>query len=227
MQRETYIVGAVALVAGAAGGFFGAKYMYEKKFQEDLDAEVAEVKEFYAKANKAGDYATPEAAAERLGLVGEAADAIRSYQGVETPVEVVVSVEDGTTVNVFDGVTARALNIEERSHAIPYVITNEEFFQNEPEHEQVTITYYMGDDVLADDKDGVIEDVDTLIQRENLQLFGVGSEDEAIVYIRNEKKTIDFEITRSEGKYAHEVLGFTEELKHSDERRPRRPQWDD
>ena len=48
-----------------------------------------------------------------------------------------------------------------------------------------------------------------------------------MLFVRNEKIEVDFEISRAFGSYAKEVLGF----EHSDDeprsRRRRRPQWDD
>lgn len=104
----------------------------------------------------------------------------------------------------------------------PFVITLEEFNNNETEYEQSTLTYYDGDDVLADQKDAPIDDIDMVIGFENVLRFGHGSGDPNIVYIRNNKLTLDFEVTFSPGKFSKEVLGFQDgELQHS-HRRPDR-----
>lgn len=100
----------------------------------------------------------------------------------------------------------------------PYVITKEEFDNNESDFDQATLTYYDGDDVLADDKDSPIPEVDKVMGYENLLRFGHGSGDPEIVYIRNTKLQLDFEVTHSDGKFAKEVLGFDDELQHSDRR---------
>ena len=101
----------------------------------------------------------------------------------------------------------------------PYIITHDEFYENETDYEQMHITYFAGDDVLVDERDQVIPDEDAAVGDDNLTRFGHGSKDAHIVYVRNEKLETDFEITRSFGKYAEEVLGFDVDdgkgLKHS------------
>jgi len=104
----------------------------------------------------------------------------------------------------------------------PYVITHDEYFEGALDFNQVTLTYYEGDGVLADDRDQVIEDEEGTAGSSNLLRFGHGSNDRNIVYVRNERLSIDIEILRSDGKYAKEVLGFDDELKHSDKPRLRK-----
>lgn len=95
-----------------------------------------------------------------------------------------------------------------RDQARPYVISFDEFNENSYEHEQNTLTWYAGDEILADDRETHLEDVDGLVGEVNLKLFGHGSRDSKVVYIRNEAKEIDFEVTLNPGTYAAEVLGF-------------------
>lgn len=114
--------------------------------------------------------------------------------------------------------------VEESKRAVnplaPYVISQEEFFQNEPGFEQMRLTYFTDDDVLSDEKDQPIESLDA-IGEENLQRFGHGSRDDNIVHVRNENMEADFEIVRTEGSFAEMVYGFkptSNELKHSRQR---------
>lgn len=104
-----------------------------------------------------------------------------------------------------------------RTYGVPYIISHDEFYENDPEHVQSTLTYFDGDDVLTDDADQPIREIDKLIGSSNLR-FGFGSKDKNIVYIRNEKFEADYEIVRSAGSYTVEVLGI---LQHSDEPRRR------
>lgn len=106
----------------------------------------------------------------------------------------------------------------------PYVITKEEFEQGEKDYTQVTLTWFDGDDTLSDENDKTVDDTDRTVGDVNLLRFGHGSKDGNIVYVRNERLEIDIEVVKSEGKFAHEVLGFIE---HSDNRRPRRFRHDD
>jgi hypothetical protein len=106
----------------------------------------------------------------------------------------------------------------------PYVISHDEFMENSFEHPQYTLTYYEGDDILAEQDDSVVNEVESIVGNDNLSRFGHGSRDPNIVYIRNERTEADYEVVRSSGKYVDEVHPG---LRHSDDysmsrRRPRR-----
>jgi hypothetical protein len=86
-----------------------------------------------------------------------------------------------------------------------YVIHREEFFQREAEgYDQMTITYYAGDDVPTDDHDKAIPNHKKVFGE---MLFGHGSGDPNVVYIRNDDRRAEYEIVRHEGSYSVEVLG--------------------
>lgn len=98
-----------------------------------------------------------------------------------------------------------------RDPDVPYIISNNVFFAAEKNYEQITFTYYAGDNVLANSRDEIVEDVDDVVGLVNLQQFGRDSNDPNIVYIRNEKLSLDFEIAKSERAYSKEVLNLTDE----------------
>jgi hypothetical protein len=104
----------------------------------------------------------------------------------------------------------------------PFVLTQEEFNENDTSYDQKTLTYYDGDGVLADEQDQPIDDADRVVGNENMLRFGHGSGDPNIVYIRNNRLELDFEVVHSDGKFAKEVLGYDDELKHSNKRPVRR-----
>ena len=104
--------------------------------------------------------------------------------------------------------------MESRSKDRPYILTREEYMLSEPDYTQTTVTYFEADEVLADERDEPIENAEKKIGLENLR-FGSGSGDPNLVYIRNDDLEIDFEVIRSRGAFAHEVLGFETEIKHS------------
>lgn len=104
----------------------------------------------------------------------------------------------------------------------PFIMHFEEYQQSECSH-QITITYFEGDDVLIDESDEVISKKDEVVGMENLAKFGFGSGDRNVVYVRNPKLDIEYEILRHQGHYAKEILGLEEEhLEHSDMPRRRR-----
>lgn len=104
--------------------------------------------------------------------------------------------------NVVEGLGAAA-----RDTTKPHVISVEEFgeldnFQN------LTITYYVEDDVLADDKDAPIVDIAKTVGLGFQTKFGELSGDPNIVHIRSPKLEIDFEVCLDHRAFSEVVLGY-------------------
>lgn len=155
---------------------------------------------------------TDEQIADVLGQ--HSVEALQKKMNTGKPVEVTETTSniflDGRPVEEFDYAT----EVAKRDPELPYVITHDEFMENENGWTQTTLTYYNGDDVLTDDQDMPIPDIEAIVDSENLTKFGYGSRDKNVVYVRNEKIETDFEITLSQGEFSKEVGGFNE-LKHS------------
>lgn len=119
--------------------------------------------------------------------------------------------------------------LAKRSPVRPYVIHIDE--RQETAYTEATYTYYDQDDVLCNERDEVIAEGmerDSLVGEGNLDLFGHGSGDRDVVYIRNDRLELDMEICKSTNSYAQEVHGFDppeKEIRHGERRR--RPRFDD
>lgn len=98
--------------------------------------------------------------------------------------------------------------LRRRSPDSPYVIHYDE--RHEMEYQDVTLTYYEVDDVLCNERDEIIDPDgrDDMIGKDTLQRFGHGSKDADIVFVRNDKLEIMFEICRSPNSFAEEVHGL-------------------
>lgn len=210
-------IGGLVAVGAAYGAYrFGVKQT-ETKYEQILKEQIAEAKAFYSIANKEGEFSTPESTVAHLHPLPkpdmvEAVEALNKYQGkIEKP-------EEEQSVNIFVERTPDDddFDLEEemkhRSPDKPYIIHENEFLEGEPGYDQLSITYYEGDGTLTDEQDKEIPYPDPIVGVENLQRFGHGSGDNRILYVRNERMETDFEIAKSDGKYAYEVLGF----EHSD-----------
>lgn len=109
----------------------------------------------------------------------------------------------------------------QRQHRIPYVIHFDE--RGEADFDQVSFTYYEGDDVVCDDGGKQVEPRDEIVGVQNLDKFGHGSGDPNVVYLRNDHLALEIELTKDPGNYTEEVHG----IQHSDggvepvRRRPR------
>lgn len=117
--------------------------------------------------------------------------------------------EESVVSNVFDTNGVEAMQVSRdavREPGRPYIITVTEFTDNELGYGQNAISYYAGDNVLADERDQPIPNLDNIVGERNLR-FGDGSGDANVVFIRNDTLGVDFEVCQSLGTYAEEVLG--------------------
>jgi hypothetical protein len=100
----------------------------------------------------------------------------------------------------------------DRSPLHPYVITESEYRIDRPEYEKDSLTYYVGDDTLAEENGNYIPDKNGTAGNQNLrEFFGYGSGNERLLYIRNDRVMADFEINLNDGKYTKEVLDVDDE----------------
>lgn len=234
-NARIFLVGAavVGLAVGAAVTWKLTEKKLGQKYDAILDEEIVKMRAFFEQtrdkpplADLAARYVEGTAPAVDTTSVIEAAQALGDYQGKipydriskeareEAAGPPVVNV-----TNVFvegkpmepDDFDYEA-EVANRTEDNPYVITYDEFTQNEPEYDQNTVTWYEGDDTLADDKDVPIPDAEKIIGDETNIRFGHGSRDPRIVYIRNEAMQTDFEVVQHTGSFAQAVLGF----RHSD-----------
>jgi hypothetical protein len=135
-----------------------------------------------------------------------AADDVEGPQGVrqppsEPPIRNIFRDRDGEYEDVWDYHEER----KHRSPDVPYVIHYDE--RHEMDYQDVTLTYYEVDDVLCDERDTVVDPDD----RNRLIGEGHGSNDAAIVYIRNDQLEIMYEVIKSPNSFAEEVHGFSHE----------------
>lgn len=175
---------------------------------------------------------SPESQAEGLRQAGYTEEQIAEVVGTQVDLAALqermnsgqpIEVSETTTHNILvDGNPIEEFDYQaevlKRNPEEPYVITHDEFMENENGFEQPTLTYYNGDDILTDDQDIPIPDIEALVGSENLSKFGYGSKDRNVVYVRNEQTESDYAITLSQGEFSKEVAGFSE-LRHSAPRR--------
>lgn len=96
-----------------------------------------------------------------------------------------------------------------RKPSVPYIIHKDEFFANEMEFRQTTLSYYKDDHTLCDETDGSpIYNVDHVVGELK---FGHGSGDPNVVYIRNEKLRGEYEVLLVDGSYQIMVQGLEPE----------------
>ena len=88
----------------------------------------------------------------------------------------------------------------------PYVISPDEFDEFD-EYEAISLTYY-ADGVLTDDRNIIVEDVDSIVGINSLTQFGKYEDDS--VHVRNDALQCDYEILRDTRNYK-DILTDSEE----------------
>lgn len=172
-----------------------------------------------------GEALTPTPSSAKTAAQIEAESALLDDEMDEAQIRKMESrVEVRETVNVFvDPTFDYEEEVKHRTPDKPYIITHDEFFEADNEFDNISLTYFEDDDSLIDEQDKPVADI-TLIGEDHLARFGHGSKDKNIVYVRNEKLKVDYEICLSHGSWL-ESLGLGPEpdsLKHSDQRDKRR-----
>ena len=253
-KNNPWIIAAAFVVGLGVGGLVAYKIAEKRlsaEFDQELTEQIAAAKAYRTRIAKEGEFETPEGAVNAL-IPDAVVEAVQSYQGrtkqiaydkPETidprpPVNIVIEnaeVTENVTVVAKDDPRDWDYNAEiadrELNPNLPYTISFEEFNENNVNHEQTTMTYYTVDNTLADSQDGIVDNTDAIVGDDNLTRFGHGSHDPNVVYVRNEKIDMDFEIARMHGSYQSEVLNIDPSpstLQHSRVRRPnRRSGWRD
>lgn len=93
--------------------------------------------------------------------------------------------------------------------SVPYIIPETEFSNTFTHYDKLTLYYYDEDDTLADENEEIVANIDYIIGDENLNCFGVESNDTDIVYVRNDQLAIDYEVIRVYKSYQRDVMGIT------------------
>lgn len=231
--KNPLVAAGIGGVIGATAGTLISARVLRAKYEAIANEEIASVKaqykigEEFSLENMAAQYREEVDTAgysptEGAVLVDESAaqrDSIEESQQRAEPVDRSVFGGDLVAFDVDAEDELRAANPND-----PYIITKGEFESEESGFEQSTLTYHSGDDVLADARDEAIPNTEfTIGSTENLK-FGYGSDDRNVVYIRNPKLRMEWEIVHSDGKFSVDVLGFDDEdaIVHSDRRNRRR-----
>lgn len=220
---------ATAVASAAAGGLVGylvAQKKLSAEFEARLERETNAVRRLYGGVRKEF-VESPEEVAEPTEAELEAvANTLKEYQGEREHV----------SYEKIRQTTAQKIEVEqkpERNNVFQerdergeiYVISGDEFEENEPNYMQVTLTYYAGDGVVTDVQEMIIEDIDDILGEDWVEQFGAHNDDPNVVHVRNEKMDNDFEVVRNPSTYRESVLGEEPQLPPlpSGRERPVRP----
>ena len=96
--------------------------------------------------------------------------------------------------------------VKSRSSSAPYVLHKDEFYADELNYSQISLTYYAGDDILVDEEDAPIYNHNQVV---GPMLFGHGADQTNVFYVRSDKRRAEYEIIRDPGMYSVEILGLS------------------
>lgn len=206
---------------GALAGFFGAKKVYKEHYANLAQEEIDNVKEVFNKRrkmrvvprkengmtdeeyeeqqDKAQDERTNKNPLTRSSLDSNPYEqAKKNYNLVGQG-----QVDDTVTTEVTDMDTGSTLE-PVVDNARPYIIDGRDFIEDFDHHDKVSLYYYKGDDVLCHDHEAIVENVEECVGSDLL----LGIDDQATIWVRNEKLGIDYEIITLNDSYAKSVHGI-------------------
>lgn len=168
------VIFTVGAAIGSAVTWKLVKTKYERVAQEEIDS----VKDLYSKRERE---TTKEESDPEEVVVDE-----------ETKEEYVAKIKEYGYSSNDDEIVKEDEDVER-----PYVISPHEY--DEIGYRTVSLEYF-ADGVLIDEKGKIIRNVDEVIGIEPEEHFGEYEDDS--VFVRDDRKRIDYEILRNEGMYA-------------------------
>lgn len=176
--------------AGAVTGGLGVYFVLARKFERDFQEATIEINKELAEI----------AEAKHKVRVGDGADSEDREPDPEPVVPSAVVDYSPTPVEDSDQdeVVKRTMD---RQHFEAYQITEEEY-RSPKSQEHVELTYYLEDDVFADNRGVPMQDTSWF---DNI-ISGISASD-SIIYVRSMSRHADFEITILDDSYEHSVLG--------------------
>lgn len=215
-------------LVGTAVGATVAHLVTKRRARVQMEEEVQQIKAHYATKTikNSPDYKTIEQqfvksyenALDRLGYTGAPENfekflESRGFNKDMTLDDIMAKEEkDNPTIEEeteesLDARFQELLDNRRNDSDDPYVISVDEFMEESPEYDKVTLTYFDGDDTLISESEAVVPDVLRILGNDALTNFGVGSKDRNIVYVRNDRQESDYEVILDERTYVEVVLG--------------------
>ncbi len=176
--------------AGAVTGGLGVYFVLARKFEQDFQEATIEINKELAEI----------AEAKHKERVGDGADSEDRKSDPEPVVPSAVVDYSPTPVEDSDQeeVTKRTVN---RQQFEAQRITEEEY-RAKGHQEHVELTYYLEDDVFADNRGVPLANTEWFDN-----IISEVSASDSIIYVRSMSRHADFEITILDESYEHSVLG--------------------
>lgn len=211
-KRTPVLVGVLMFGIGSGVGYIVGRYTKKEKYSSDQRSEIRIIKKEIEDELDGYEVGYQKIDEPRVVIETKPKPKIVNNYSLDELIgspSKLPEVEDLVTRSVFDTDDNWNYEIEEekRKHNPdgPYVIHKDEFYMNERDLSQITLTYYAGDDIMVD------EDTKPVYNYADVtgpMLFGHGSGNPSTFYVRNMKRKCEYEICQDPGLYSVAVLGL-------------------
>ena len=141
---------------------------------------------------------------------------VKNYSNEENANELPVQEDfmeevDGDFINEIENVEPE--DVVTQTFEPPHPISFSDFYNDRPEYDKITITWYVPDKTFIDEREEVIADISSYIGDIDIdKLFKetMAGEDPDVRFIRNEQYGSDYEIIRMHKSWAAESVGGSE-----------------
>lgn len=225
-ERLAYILSGALI--GSVTTFVIARKTLAIHYRDIAEAEIASVKDSYDLLHKQGKYSDPKAALdtfkERVSELESYEDKLdengyfkydevdeESSEDLEELMVVKETLPDGRPIPedvVKDIPDTRPAPPRDEGGSTPYVITVEEFMQDNEDYSKITVNYYEYDNALSSEDETIIHNHESFLGPDFLNYVGWNAGGDHAVYVRNENMSSDYEVLVSPGSYEEEVLGI-------------------
>lgn len=178
---------------GCCFGALGTYFFMKDKFEAKLDVEIEDLRNYYRERCDLCKKEEPTTSEEK-----EETDIPKKEKPVKRK-KPEVEVEPD-----YDEIIEK-LNYNQYSTVVgkakkPYIISLSEYNEDRS-YDKKIMSYFTEDDVLMDSEtEEVISDINKVIGYENIEEFGINTDD-CEIYIRNEELGIDYQIIAEHGSY--------------------------
>ena len=168
----------ISMTIGAVIGVAASASYFKTKYETLADEEISAMKEYYENLK-----ADVESSKKRIKVV----------------------VEDDGPAKTLDELVAPKLpeygSMFKHTEVAkePYIITPEDFFDEQDGREKISLTYYLKDRILTDDNDCMLEDIASAVGSVWEEHFGEYVAN--VVYVRNDVRQCDYEIAEVDSAF--------------------------
>lgn len=190
MNKTNFAMFLAGATVGAATAWVCLRKRYEQIAQEEIDsvkAAFAEKKPVFTNENRIDEQVENQHKADIAKLKPDLVDYAAKLQE-----EGYVNYTEHSKKNTEE-------KKEEPMLDTPYVISPDEFGATD-NYAQISLVYYDGDEVLADEEDEIVEDIAGTVGEDFAEHFGEYEDDS--VFVRNDRLRCDYEICKDNRSYA-------------------------